>query len=42
MKLKMNVILADLNLWDTYPDLSELDYYIGVNKPCKQFVERSN
>lgn len=27
----MNVVVADLNLQDTYPDLSELDYYIGVN-----------
>lgn len=31
MKLKMNVVVADLNLRDTYPDLSQLDYYIGVN-----------
>lgn len=43
MKLKMNVIVAGLNLWDTYPDLNELDYYIGVNnlvdKSLKEVTE---
>lgn len=47
MKLNMNVIVADLNLRDTYPDLNELIiiitlvlvyYYIGVNN----LIERSN
>lgn len=43
MKLKMNVIVAGLNRWDTYPDLNELDYYIGVNnlvdKSLKEVTE---
>lgn len=35
MKLKMNAVVADMSPWDTYPNLSELDYYYWCELPCK-------
>ena len=39
MKSEMNVIFADLNLWNKYSDWSKLDYYSSLNNLVKNSLK---